>query len=198
MTLAALALWGALHSALASARFKKFVHGRFGAVADRWYRVTYNIVSGLTFLPVLAILARDPGTLLYRAPFPWAVPLVLGQLGAGVLLVVGLMQTDMWHFIGLRQLSPTPAGPTRLTVSGLYRWVRHPLYTAGLLFIWLTPLMTSGVLALNIGLTIYILVGLQFEERRLVGEFGQAYEAYRRRVPALLPLPRPATPRERR
>jgi protein-S-isoprenylcysteine O-methyltransferase Ste14 len=194
MTLAALTLWGALHSALASTSMKTVVRDRFGALADRWYRVTYNIIAGLTFVPVLAILARDPGALLYRAPWPWAALLVLGQLGAGVLLVVGLRQTDVWHFIGLRQLTTTQTGPTHLTVSGLYRWVRHPLYSAGLLFIWLTPVMTSSVLALNSGLTVYILIGLQFEEQRLVGEFGRPYLDYRSRVPALIPFRRPTRP----
>jgi protein-S-isoprenylcysteine O-methyltransferase Ste14 len=197
MTLTAVALWGALHSTLASPPLKAFVHDRLGPRADRWYRVMYNISAGLTFLPVLAVLALDPGKLLYRAPWPWAALLVLGQLGAGMLLVVGLLHTDVWHFIGLRQFGEAQDSQRQLVVTGLYRWVRHPLYTAGLLFLWLTPLMTSSLLALNIGLTAYILIGLRFEERRLVSEFGMAYEAYRRRVPALLPFPRPATPAER-
>ena len=159
--------------------------------------MTYNVTAGVTFLPVLAVLALDPGELLYRAARPWAALLVVGQLGAGLLLVVGLLQTDVWHFIGLRQLGEAQVTQRQLVVTGLYRWVRHPLYTAGLLFLWLTPLMTSSLLALNIGLTAYILIGLGFEERRLVSEYGMAYEAYRRRVPALLPFPRRATPADR-
>jgi protein-S-isoprenylcysteine O-methyltransferase Ste14 len=197
MTLAALALYGALHSALASHTAKAFVRVRLGAWADRSYRLVYNIVAGLTLLPVLAVLALEPGELLYCAPWPWAALLVLGQLGAGVLLVVGLMQTDVWHFIGLRQLGAGPAGQGQLVVTGLYRWVRHPLYTTGLLILWLTPLMASSLLALNIGLTAYIWIGLRFEERRLAREFGQAYHEYRRRVPALVPFPRPTTHPER-
>ena len=72
-------------------------------------------------------------------------------------------------------------------VNGLYRFVRHPLYTAGLVIIWLMPVMTCNLLALNIGLTLYVLIGAVYEERKLLKEFGQAYAAYRQRTPMLIP-----------
>ena len=71
--------------------------------------------------------------------------------------------------------------------GGLYRYVRHPLYTAGLVFIWLLPIMTCNLLALNIGLTAYIIVGAYFEERKLLLEFGDAYAEYRQQTPMLIP-----------
>jgi protein-S-isoprenylcysteine O-methyltransferase Ste14 len=74
-----------------------------------------------------------------------------------------------------------------LVVRGLYRWVRHPLYTAGLVLIWLSPVMTANLLALNAGLTIYIVAGAMLEERKLQAEFGEAYAAYKRRTPMLIP-----------
>jgi protein-S-isoprenylcysteine O-methyltransferase Ste14 len=69
----------------------------------------------------------------------------------------------------------------------LYRWVRHPLYTAGLLFIWLTPIMTLNTLVVFIAATVYILVGAFFEERKLEREFGQAYREYKAATPMLIP-----------
>jgi len=196
MTLAALALYGALHSMLASHTAKDFVRTRLGAWADRSYRLTYNVVAGLTLIPVLAIVAREPGDLLYRVPWPWAGAFVLGQLAAGMMLLAGLRQTDVWHFIGLRQLGHH-LDEGRLVVTGLYQWVRHPLYTAGLLILWLTPIMTTSVLAFNVGLTAYIWIGSRFEEKRLSREFGAAYQEYCQRVPALVPFPRPRIALER-
>ena len=79
--------------------------------------------------------------------------------------------------------------PPQLVLTGLYRWMRHPIYTAGLLFIWLMPVMTANLLALNIGLTIYFIIGALFEERKLVREFGEEYLQYRKVTPMLIPRP---------
>jgi methanethiol S-methyltransferase len=72
-------------------------------------------------------------------------------------------------------------------VAGLYKLVRHPLYTCGLILVWLPPVMTWNLLAFAIGATVYILIGAYFEERKLVAEFGQAYLDYRKRTPMLIP-----------
>jgi protein-S-isoprenylcysteine O-methyltransferase Ste14 len=112
-----------------------------------------------------------------------------GQAVCLGVLAVGLLQSDPWHFLGLRQLVRPEVGVSRLIVTGLYRRVRHPLYTAGLAFIWLTPWMSTSLLALNLGLSGYIYIGSIFEERRLVAEFGEAYLAYARQTPRLIPWP---------
>jgi protein-S-isoprenylcysteine O-methyltransferase Ste14 len=186
MTIAAVALYGALHSALASHTAKDFVRTRLGASANRAYRLLFNILAGVALLPVMTAVAFNPGSSLYRVAWPWAGVLLLGQATAVLLLLLGLRQTDVWHFLGLRQLG-AGSQASRLVVSGLYQWVRHPLYTAGLIILWLTPIMT-----------IYIWVGSRFEERRLEREFGQAYRDYRQQVPALIPLPRPRISSTRR
>jgi len=137
----------------------------------------------------LALVGLLPDQPLYTIPFPWVLITSLGQITAVAALVLGLFQTDAWSFLGFRQLvQPTAVDkPATLVIKGLYRWVRHPIYTAGLVFIWLTPVMTANLLAMNAGLTIYIVVGALFEERKLLREFGQAYIDYRRRTPMLVP-----------
>lgn len=184
-------LYAALHSFLASPWPKQKVGGLFGGALQPYYRLAYNIIAVLTFLPILAIGAWDPGRLLYQVPFPWSVLFTFGQAFAALLILVGLLQTDIWEFLGFRQLNGNgQEAPAEFKRVGLYQIVRHPLYTAGLLFIWLTPIMTTTSLALTIVLSIYLFVGSYFEEKRLVAEFGDDYRRYQSEVPRIIPDPR--------
>ncbi|HET7011195.1 MAG TPA: isoprenylcysteine carboxylmethyltransferase family protein [Anaerolineales bacterium] len=196
LAFAAVILYAALHSALASPWAKAATRRAFGEAADRWYRLAYNVIGVVTLLPVLAVPALEPGRTLYAVPLPWSAFMVAGQLAAAGVVALGLLQTDVWHFLGLRQLVETgKGGPSRFVATGLYSYVRHPLYTAGLVFLWLTPVLTTTLMALFAGLSLYLYVGSVFEERRLLAEFGQPYAEYQRLVPRLIPrLRRPAPP----
>jgi methanethiol S-methyltransferase len=186
--LAAIAIYGGLHSWLASLQAKALARRSLGSTADRIYRLAYNFVAIISLLPVLVLPAILPDRTLYTIPVPWSVLTLLVQGIAVLALLAGLLQTGLWSFIGLKQLLETPGEQTtELVVGGLYHWVRHPLYTAGLVFIWLTPVMTWNLLALNIGLSLYLYIGALFEERKLVREYGEAYQAYRQRTPMFFP-----------
>ena len=180
-------LWGLLHSLLASLRVKEWARRVLGPVGSRFYRLAYNVFAGLSFLPVLAVSVLSPDRQLYLVPLPWSILMVVGELLAVVALVLGFLQTDPWEFIGLRQLGKNER-PSRLTTSGLYHSVRHPLYSAGLAFIWLMPLMTVHVLVINLALTVYVVIGAAFEERKLRRQFGQEYVDYAAVTPMFIPF----------
>lgn len=183
-----LALWGFVHSWTASYSIKTFLENFFGAGIMRFYRLAYNLFALATFLPILWLARILPDRTLYTVPAPWIYLFLLGQLVAAVGEVVGVLSTDVWSFVGLRQLISHPyLSEGKLVVSGLYKYIRHPLYTFGLLFIWLTPLMTRNMLTVYIGATIYIIIGVYFEERKLLREFGDAYASYKVKTPMLLP-----------
>lgn len=183
----AILLWGSVHSLLASMKAKELALRWFGASFMRFYRLLYNGFSILTFIPIMGIAALTKGPKLYVVPMPWAGLMVLGEFLAVAGLVIALVQTDVWGFIGLRQLGERNE-PTQLKIGGLYRYIRHPLYLMGLVFIWLFPYMTGAILVFNISLTIYILIGVFFEERKLRREFGQEYIAYAAKTPMLIPF----------
>jgi protein-S-isoprenylcysteine O-methyltransferase Ste14 len=179
--------WGLFHSLLASREAKQLAQRLVGNRAARFYRLAYNIFAGISFLPVLVLSALTPDRRLYLVPLPWSALMVLGELLAVAALIIGLSQTGIWDFIGIRQFG-TSERSSKLTNSGLYRYVRHPLYSAGLAFIWLLPLMTVNVLAINIALTVYIIIGANFEERKLQREFGQEYINYAATTPMFIPF----------
>ena len=54
--------------------------------------------------------------------------------------------------------------------------------------LWITPHMTIGHVLLSAGMTIYILIGVHFEERSLAKELGADYERYQARTPKFLPV----------
>jgi protein-S-isoprenylcysteine O-methyltransferase Ste14 len=188
---ASTAFYGGLHSLLASTAAKQWFHDRLGPELDRFYRLAYNVFAIVSSLPVAALLVWRPGMLIYRLGFPWGGFAVAGQVLCVALLGIGFLESDVPSFLGLRQWMGRRRDAQSLVVGGLYRWVRHPLYTAGLLLIWLTPVMTSGALAFSLMLTLYVLIASRLEERRLVAEFGEAYREYQHRVPSLLPIRMP-------
>jgi protein-S-isoprenylcysteine O-methyltransferase Ste14 len=182
-------LWGLLHSLFATLKAKQLAHRWLGDQGARFYRLGYNVFACISFLPVLVLAALTPDRTLYLVPLPWSALMVAGMLLATAALVIGFRQTDAWEFLGLRQANgPIEARDGTLVTRGLYRYVRHPLYSAGIAFLWLMPLMTTNVLAINAALTVYVIVGVVFEERKLRRKFGPAYADYAAVTPMFLPF----------
>src|SRR5512133_936460 len=183
-------LWGVVHSILASHGFKHLIRQAVGALAFyRLYRLAYNVFSLASLFPIAVMLFTLPDQPLYNIPEPWVYLTTIIQGLAAFALIAGVMQTGPLEFMGLAQLALTygDSKPAELVTSGLYSYVRHPLYTAGLLFIWFSPSMTVNRLALWIVFTIYIVVGAFFEERKLLTDFGAAYVEYKSKTPMLIP-----------
>jgi protein-S-isoprenylcysteine O-methyltransferase Ste14 len=178
--------WGALHSLLAAIPAKQAARRGFGPVADNLYRIGFNAAAVITLIPVLAILVRNPGPVLIRVPGPWWMFLAAGQLAALVLLGLSFLHSDPPDFLGLRQLG-NAKGVAKLVTTGAYAITRHPMYTTGLLIIWLFPILTTGTLAFNLAVTLYILVGSELEERRLIEAYGDDYRRYKMKFARLIP-----------
>jgi protein-S-isoprenylcysteine O-methyltransferase Ste14 len=189
--LLACAFYGAFHSVLASHTVKAFAERQVGTSAyRRFYRLFYVMVAVVTTPAVLALVPLLPDRAIYRIPSPWLYLALAVQALALLAMLAGVLQTGALDFLGIRQVFQTDPGSDlsdKLVISGLYRWVRHPLYTAAFLLLWLVPVMTWNLLALNIGFSAYLLIGTIFEERKLVAQFGSQYEQYRKKTPRILP-----------
>ncbi|GAB4495075.1 MAG: isoprenylcysteine carboxylmethyltransferase family protein [Anaerolineales bacterium] len=189
LILLSLTLYGVLHSLMASHTAKNAFRRAFGERAFRWYRLLFSLLGGVLFLPILALLAVLPNRTLYSIPSPWLAVFWMVQLGGLALGAWSLAVTDVWTFIGAKQPFAPPDAPLeKLVISGPYRWVRHPMYTASLLFLWFVPQMTANWLALSLGTTLYFIIGGYFEERKLLAQFGEDYARYRAQTPMLIPF----------
>jgi protein-S-isoprenylcysteine O-methyltransferase Ste14 len=189
--LLSLVLFGGLHSFLASRRFKRWLQRRYSPGIMRWHRFAFSILGGLTILPGVALVYWLPDRTIYTLERPFSGWLIFLQLLGLIGLVYGVQQTGFFNFIGLdRVLDPAAVNrPPRLVTDGLYRLVRHPLYSCSMLILWAAPTLTWNRLALNLGVSLYFIIGSIFEEHKLRDEFGAAYVEYKRRTPAFLPFP---------
>jgi protein-S-isoprenylcysteine O-methyltransferase Ste14 len=96
-----------------------------------------------------------------------------------------------WDFTFNGRGTPAPVDPPKeLVVTGLYRYVRNPIYV-GVLSIFLGHFLWFGYWALLI-YTVFAFIGVHFfvvlyEEPTLKRKFGAAYEEYLKRVPRWIP-----------
>ena len=193
--LLAIALWGGFHSLLASNEAKDFFRRTIGDGFMKLYRLLYNILAVISFLPILYLMIVLPERILYEVPTPFNLLMRLGQVISVILLIAAALQTDLLSFAGIRQIFEEEKQGSLMT-GGLYRYVRHPLYTFGLLILWLSPSMSLNSFIVYLALTIYVLIGIKFEERKLMREFGQEYADYRSLTPMLIPG-KPSVPKLR-
>jgi protein-S-isoprenylcysteine O-methyltransferase Ste14 len=108
----------------------------------------------------------------------------------------GILFISTWllnHFelFGLQQawlnLVGKEAAPSEMRTPFFYKMVRHPIYTGFFIAFWSTPNMTYGHLLAAVGFTIYIVIGIAYEEKDLLETFGDQYADYRKRVGAFIP-----------
>jgi protein-S-isoprenylcysteine O-methyltransferase Ste14 len=170
------------HSGMARQSFKQWLTRWIPAALER---SLYVAVSGILLAALTLGWQPLPGAPLWHGPLWIAALSLLAALGVG--LCCGWF--DHATFFGLRQAWTGNANArSPLRIEGPYRYVRHPLMLGLLIALWAQPIMPPELLMMNVGLTVYILIAIRWEERDLVREFGAEYEQYRRKVPALIPF----------
>ncbi|MEL6965061.1 MAG: DUF1295 domain-containing protein, partial [Pseudomonadota bacterium] len=171
-------LWlsfGVLHSALADRRLKEPVQHVIGSS----YRVAYNIVATVHVATVYflgrLLLASD--ALDFSLPQYWqTISLGLQVLGFAI-IIVALSHYDLGRFVGITQIKRQEpdvdgeAAAEQLHITGLHRWVRHPLYLGVFLVLW-SRVTGEFELATAVWASLYVVIGAKLEEGRLVGIYG--------------------------
>ena len=183
---------------LASHRFKKALFARLPGLAP-FYRIVYNLIA-LGSLGGVLWLIPIPYRLLYSVDAPLSFLFHGMQIVGLIGLIASGFQFGMSEFSGLRQASrfvsrgikPAYFDETdrgRFVNRGLYRIVRHPLYTFSTMLLVFNPSMTLRWALMAATFTLYFWVGSYPEERKLAERFGEVYLNYKKRVPRLIPNP---------
>jgi protein-S-isoprenylcysteine O-methyltransferase Ste14 len=175
-----------LHSLFASTGFKIAAAKRMGK-GSRHYRLYYTLFAFLTLAAIFAYQLSMHNYFFYRLN-------ILLYIAGSVMVLAGLaimavcIAKYFFQLSGLKALMQEQHSDT-LMITGIHRKMRHPLYTGTFIFIWglfvLFP--AASLLIADLVITIYTLIGIRFEERKLILAFGEAYVKYKKEVPMLIP-----------
>lgn len=157
-------------------------------------------VAGIPFGLYLISTSLDrylPINLIAGARLRTVISLLIAGVG-----IIFILWSNLWlFFVGKggpadwfgTQISPRSQ---HLVISGPYRYTRNPMmfgalsFYLGLAVFFNSAICLGLVAALSVGASIYLKT---VEEKRLLRDFGDAYEQYRKSVSMLVPLP----PREK-
>ncbi|MFT7484751.1 MAG: protein-S-isoprenylcysteine O-methyltransferase Ste14 [Candidatus Paceibacteria bacterium] len=184
-------LWSLQHSVMARPAFKR---GWTKIVPADLERATYVLGSGIVMLLICWFWEPLEGSA-WHFNHNVIEGILVGLYAAGFLgAVAASFMVNHFELFGLQQAyyaaknRPAPAGAFKEVL--FYRIVRHPIQVGMILTLWCTATMGMTRFMLATTMTVYIFIGLYFEEKDLVADLGDDYTDYRARVRALLPLPK--------
>lgn len=184
-----IALFGVQHSVMARPGFKNWLRHWLPQAVER---SSYVLATNLVLILIYLYWQPLPGVVWQVNSAPWAT-MLLGLAGLGWLIVLlSTFLTNHFDLFGLRQvwlnLVRRSYTPVAFKEQFFYRWIRHPMMSGIFIAFWATPAMTSSHLLFSLGMSIYIFIGVHFEEVGLRKELGRPYEAYTERTGRFLPF----------
>ncbi|MEP7258449.1 MAG: isoprenylcysteine carboxylmethyltransferase family protein [Flavitalea sp.] len=152
-----------------------------------YYRICYSVFSALHLGLVLWYQFLIPDYRLYSPG--WIMPALTAPFLVLSLIVIAVsVYKYFFHLSGIAVFTNI-APSDELFRKGLHRYVRHPLYSGTLLLVWslfsLFPLL-SNLLACTI-ISLYTIIGIRWEEKKLRETFGLDYKKYADQTPMLFP-----------
>ena len=155
---------------------------------ERWFpgreRTVFVWVASLSLTAVCAAWRGVPGVA-WQAEGAAAWVLYLTRAAGVVLTLQSAAILDIWELAGTRPPRHAPGergGSATFIRRGPYGWVRHPIYAGWFLVVFSVPAMTATQLVFAVVSSVYLIVGMVFEERSLVAAAPQAYREYQRDV----------------
>jgi protein-S-isoprenylcysteine O-methyltransferase Ste14 len=182
------------HSVMARKPFKRWW---IQFVPQSVERSSYVLLASVALILLFWQWRPMPGIVWQVADTTAATVLQALSFAGWLLVLISTFLINHFELFGLHQVLAKLAGRSVPEASfktpGIYKVVRHPLYLGFIVAFWATPIMTVGHLLFAAVTTAYIFVGIFFEERDLIVQFGEEYKRYRAQVGMLIPFRRKAS-----
>jgi protein-S-isoprenylcysteine O-methyltransferase Ste14 len=159
-------------------------------------------ISRKVDVSVMMNIIKFGGLILWLSPFvylinpqwmAWAkigLPEWVRFLGIGIAIVNDVLLYWLFSSIG-SGISPTSATRKehKLSTSGPYRWVRHPLYTVGSILFISFGMMADNWFIAALGILAFIAMAKRTpqEEANLIEKFGDEYREYMKHTGRFFP-----------
>jgi protein-S-isoprenylcysteine O-methyltransferase Ste14 len=184
--------WCAMHSFLISTAVTGYLQSSFSGY-HRWYRIFYNSFSLITLIPLVYSLNSFDQTVIFRWQDFWVILRVFLLVLAFVLFREGAKKYALGYFLGIKQLQTGKSNALLndeevFARTGAFGFIRHPWYAGSLLLVWsVSPAYSMATLVVSFILTVYLVTGTVLEERKIMAEHGEKYQAYQQHVSMLFP-----------
>ncbi|MES0372332.1 MAG: NnrU family protein [Mariprofundaceae bacterium] len=174
-------LFALIHSLFAAESCKRLFY-RLGMTPQR-YRLLYSIFAVLLTLIWLFYIYQLTDSPLYQVSGWLNWLLVLLQLSGLWIVLVSLKAFDTALFLGMKSMIDDKEP---FHEHGIYRYIRHPMYSGFMLALFASPAQSVNSLNLALYIALYFLIGSRFEEQRMI-RMHPEYIDYRNRVSAFIP-----------
>ncbi len=175
-------LFACLHSFTASINCKHWCY-QHGLPEPR-YRLAYSVLALVTTACWVVFVHQLADAPLYQTHGFDRILLMSVQAIGLVLLLAAFQPIDGLVFLGLRKAI---VGTDPFLERGIYRFLRHPMYSGAMLLVLARPMQTWNGLLFSLLICAYFIIGSRFEERRMLKQHPE-YAAYRARVAAFIPF----------
>jgi protein-S-isoprenylcysteine O-methyltransferase Ste14 len=183
-----ISLFGLQHSVMARQGFKR---AWTRIVPHQAERSVYVLIASLMLIILFLFWRPIEGTVWDATGTAIEMLLWLGFAAGWGIVLLSTFLLNHFELFGLQQawfhVQGKTAAEPKMRKPLFYKWVRHPLYSGFFLAFWSVPTMTYSHLLLAAGMSVYMLIAIQYEERDLVGMFGRDYEDYRHSAGMLTP-----------
>lgn len=181
-------LYYALHSAFASLWVKNVIREKMPSVFGA-YRLLYNLLALLLFILIVSYQISLPSNPISALP-GW-IEISGYFLTAVGLIIIGatFIKYDAREFIGFKKMNEFDPANRQLIISGLNTYVRHPIYSGTILALagYLMVSFDYRTLAFCVVSLLYIFIGANIEEKKLIALYGDHYRTYKKNVGMFFP-----------